>query len=200
MAERTEIIRNLADVALADGEKLDELIEALSLSSRRERQQVAAAITIVAKSDPKVLVDHIAAFIDALNRPEGQTRWEMLETLTILIDYDARSCGKAIPEVETALFDEESGPVRLGAMRFLCKYGATTANRSEKVWPLIDEGIQCYHGDLEFNDMLVALIDFSTGKLSDEVRAAFKDRMTFDAENSKGTLGKRAQQIVENLS
>ena len=87
----------------------------------------------------------------------------MLEALTIMVDFDSRTCAKALPEAESSLFDEESGPVRLGAMRFLCKYGATTAARSEKVWPLIDEGIQCYHGDLEFNDMLVALTDFSKG-------------------------------------
>ena len=84
-------------------------------------------------------------------------------------------------------------------MRFLCKLGATTANRSEKVWPLIDEGIQCYHGDLEFNDMLVALLDFSKGKLAASVKKEFADRMSFDAENSKGTLKKRAQTIIENL-
>ena len=35
--------------------------------------------------------------------------------------------------------DEENGFVRLAALRFLCKLGATTAMRSEKVWPLLDE-------------------------------------------------------------
>ena len=34
------------------------------------------------------------------------------------------------------------------------------------MWPLIDEGIQCYHGDLEFNEMLTAITDFSKGKLA----------------------------------
>ena len=30
----------------------------------------------------------------------------------------------------------------------------------------VDEGIQCYHGDLEFNDMLTALVEFSKGTLA----------------------------------
>lgn len=85
-------------------------------------------------------------------------------------------------------------------MRFLCTLGATTENRSEKVWPLIDEGIQCYHGDVEFNEMLVALVDFSAGKLSPSVKKEFAARMKFDADNGKGTLGKRAGQIESNLS
>ena len=108
--------------------------------------------------------------VDALNRPEAQTRWECLDVLTGLVEFDSRVCDKAVPGAETALFDEESGPVRLAAMRFLCRLGATTENRSERVWPLIDEGIQCYHGDMEFQDMLVAVVDFSAGSLSSRVK------------------------------
>ena len=200
MAEHAEVNQELANTALESDENLKKLIEGLAVSSRRERQHVAAAIYIVAKTEPKRLVPYIDGMIDALNRPEAQTRWELLETLTLLVDYDARTCGKALPEVEASLFDEESGLVRLGGMRFLCKYGSTTANRSDKVWPLIDEGIQCYHGDLEFNDMLVALVEFSAGKLSDDVKKEFTSRMKFDAENGKGTLKKRAEQIVANLA
>lgn len=199
MSDRPADAKTVAGEALADDAKLAELVEKLSVGSRRERQSAAAAIAIVTKEEPMKLVGSIDVLIDALNRPEGQTRWEVLESLAILVDYDARTCGKALPEVETALFDEESGPVRLGAMRFLCKFGATTANRSEKVWPLIDEGIQCYHGDLEFNDMLSAIIDFSKGKLSDSVKRELEARMAFDATNGKGTLQKRATAIIENL-
>lgn len=200
MTDRNETVKKAAEIALSDDEKLNMLVESLAVSSRRERQVSAAAIHLVAKSDPEKLVGHIDALIDALNRPEAQTRWEVLEALAMLVDFDARSCSKAVPEAETSLFDEDSGPARLAAMRFLCKLGATTQARSEKVWPLIDEGIQCYHGDLEFDDMLVALIEFSKGKLSDEVKTAFIERMSFDATNGKGTLKKRAQQITDNLS
>lgn len=200
MTDRNETVKKAAEIALSDDEKLNMLVESLAVSSRRERQVSAAAIHLVAKSDPEKLVGHIDALIDALNRPEAQTRWEVLEALAMLVDFDARSCSKAVPEAETSLFDEDSGPARLAAMRFLCKLGATTQARSEKVWPLIDEGIQCYHGDLEFDDMLVALIEFSKGKLSDEVKTAFIERMSFDATNGKGTLKKRAQQIIDNLS
>ena len=198
MENRNEVIQIAASQALEDHGKVAALVNTLSTGSRRERQISAAALGIIAKKSPEILVEHIDSFIDALNRPEAQTRWECLEVLTMLVEYDSRTCGKALAEVETALFDEESGPVRLGAMRFLCKYGATTANRSTKVWPLIDEGIQCYHGDLEFNDMLLAIIDFSSGSIDSEVAEQLVERMKFDAENGKGTLQKRARQIVEN--
>ena len=199
MSDRNEEVKKLAEEASENEAKLKELSETLSVGSRRERQIAASALSLVAKNNPQALVPHIDNLIDALNRPEAQTRWECLEALAILVDYDARNCNKAIPEAEASLFDEESGPVRLAAMRFLCKLGSTTENRSEKVWPLIDEGIQCYHGDLEFNDMLAALVDFSSGKLSADVKTSFAARMSFDATNGKGTLQKRAQQIVENL-
>lgn len=199
MSDRSEEVKKSAQDAMNDEEKVAELAETLSIGSRRERQSAASTLALVAKGNPEILVPHVDKLIDALNRPEAQTRWECLETLAVLVDYDARTCGKAVPEAETSLFDEESGPVRLAAMRFLCKLGATTENRSEKVWPLIDEGIQCYHGDFEFGDMLLALVDFSAGKLSPEVKLALADRMAFDAANAKGSLKRRAQQIIDNL-
>ncbi len=199
MSSRDEVVKLAAEEALADAKKLDALVGQLVDGSRRDRQTAAAAVSQIAKTEPKLLVPHIDAIIDALNRPEAQTRWECLEALATLVEFDARNCSKAIPGAEASLFDEESGPVRLAAMRFLCKIGATTANRSEKVWPLIDEGIQCYHGDLEFNDMLSAITEFSMGKLADSVKQELADRMSFDAANAKGSLKRRAQQIIDNL-
>ena len=199
VSDKAQEATKVAASAIRDEAKLSELTEALSGGSRRARQNAASALAIVAKEAPEVLVPQGSAFVDALNRPEAQTRWECLDILTALVDYDSRTCDKAVPGAEAALFDEESGPVRLAAMRFLCKLGATTENRSEKVWPLIDEAIQCWHGDLEFQDMLVAVVDFSAGKLALRVKEELRDRMKFDAENGKGALKRRAQQIVENV-
>ena len=199
MADRNEEIKQLADMVLAGKLKVAEVVGQLEDAPRRQRQVAAATLRQVAKTDPDTLVEFIPQLIDALNRPEAQTRWECLEALTLLVPLDSRTCSKAMPEAESALFDEESGPVRLAAMRFLCKLGSTTAVRSDKAWPLIDEGIQCYHGDLEFNDMLAAINEFSMGKLSDETKEKLKERMSFDAANGKGSLQRKAQQIIDNL-
>ena len=198
MKTQTPEEKKQVEEAIANPAALNELIGALSGGSRRGRQQAAKVIAAVAAANSEILVPHAAALVDALERPEAQTRWECLDTLAQLVPLDGRTCEKAVPGAETALFDEDSGPLRLAAMRFLCRLGATTEKRSEKVWPLIDEGIQCWHGDLEFQDMLIAIIDFSQGKLAPEVKAALADRMRFDATNGRGMLKKRAIQIVEN--
>lgn len=198
MKTQTPEEKKQVEEAIANPAALNELIEALSGGSRRGRQQAAKVIAAVAAANSEILVPHAAALVDALERPEAQTRWECLDTLAQLVPLDGRTCEKAVPGAETALFDEDSGPLRLAAMRFLCRLGATTEKRSEKVWPLIDEGIQCWHGDLEFQDMLIAIIDFSQGKLAPEVKAALADRMRFDATNGRGMLKKRTIQIVEN--
>lgn len=176
------------------------IIGELQGSSRRARQTAAHVIGGVAKQKPEVLVPYADDLVDALNRPEAQTRWECLDALTEIVAVDSRACDKAIPGAEASLFDESNSMVRLSAMRFLCRLGATTENRSEKTWPLIDEGIQCYHGDLGFQEMLNAVIGFSEGKLSDQVKQELKERMAFDAKNGKGALKARANQIIENLS
>ena len=200
MAAKAQDAKEQAEALSKDEKALSELVEVLAAGSRRERQQAAATIAQVSRAHAEALIPHANALVDALNRPEAQTRWEVLDALTELVPYESRTCDKGIAGAETALFDEDSGPVRLAAMRFLCSFGATTENRSEKVWPLIDEGIQCYHGDVEFNEMLLALIEFSTGKLAPSVKEEFAARMKFDADNGKGTLGKRAKQIEANLS
>ena len=198
MAEKELTVEELCEGALRRKKDLTKLAENLSGPSRRERQISATALAMAAKQDPARVAGVIEALVDALNRPEAQTRWKCLDALTELVSVDTRGCEKAIPGADAALFDEDNGPVRLAAMRFLCALGATTANRSEKVWPLIDEGIQCYHGDLEFQDMLVAVIGFSEGALSADVKKELRNRMNFDATNGKGVLQKRAEQIVKN--
>lgn len=197
---KPEAILNKADEAMESPELVEELVEALSGASRRERQKAASVLAVVAKKKPELLQPATEQFVEALNVPEAQTRWEVLDVLTELVPLEARVCEKAVPEADAALFDEDSGPARLAAMRFLCRLGATTEKRSEKVWPLIDEGIQCYHGDLEFQDMLTAVVGFSEGKLAPEVKAALKERMSFDAANSKGALQRKAASIVQNVS
>lgn len=190
----------IAELVETDEHVLNEMVKALEGSSRRARQNAAAVFSIVAHRKPELLVEHIDAFIDALNRPESQTRWECLDALTALIPLDSRACEKAIPGAESALFDEGSGPLHLSALRFLCAIGATTQARSVKVWALIDEAIQCYHGDFEYSEMLSAVTSFAEGKLDQEVKDSLKERMSFDATSGKGALKKRSQQIVEILS
>lgn len=199
MSEKSQETLEAAQTAIKDPALLKTVVDALAGSSRRARQNSAAILSEVAKEHADLLVPFEGELIDALNRPEARTRWECLDALTQLVDKDSRACDKAIAGAETSLFDEESGPVRLAALRFLCKIGATTETRSEKTWPLIDEAIQCYHGDLEFGDMLVAVTEYSQGKLSDSVKASLAQRMAFDASNSKGSLQRRARQILENV-
>lgn len=199
MSAETPEDKQRIEEAMKDPAVLTSLVEALSDGSRRGRQQAARVVAGVARQDPELLVPHASALVDALERPEAQTRWECLDALTHLVAIDSRVCDKAVPGAEAALFDEDSGPLRLAAMRFLCALGATTEKRSEKVWSLIDEGIQCWHGDLEFQDMLLAVIDFSQGKLAPEVKAALAERMRFDAANGRGMLKRRATQIIENV-
>lgn len=199
MNEKTQEPKECAEEAFDHDTSLDELVGVLSGPSRRERQSAASELAALSKDNVERLATFSGAFIDALNRPEAQTRWECLDILTGLVDYDSRACDRALAGAETALFDEESGPVRLSALRFLCKLGATTENRSERVWPLVEEAIQCYHGDFEFQDMLIAIIEFSSGKLSSGVQQQLVNRMSFDASNAKGALKRRAQQILDNI-
>ena len=200
MSEKTDQAKELAQEALKSEAMIKQVVDSLSGSSRRARQNASGILSQIAKVQIEVLLPYVDELIDALNRPEAQTRWECLDILTELVALDSRSCDKAIDGAETALFDEDNGFVRLAALRFLCRLGSTTEKRSQKIWPLLDEAIQCYHGDYEYQDMLNALIGFSSGKLASEVKTGLAERVAFDAEHGKGALQRRSKQIVDNLA
>ena len=180
--------------------QIEKLVDCLSDSSRKVRQQAALALADNCKEYAADLVPFGDDLIAALDLSEVRTRWAILEILTALAPFGATLCEKALPGVENALFDEFNGPLHLASFRFLCVYGALSPLASDNVWPLLDEAIQCFHGDQEFPDMLNLLVEFSKGNLSDDTKHAFSERMLFDAKNNKGITQRRAQTIVDNLS
>lgn len=184
-----------------DRDALAALVEELSGRTRRSRQLAAHVVHLLADREPELLAPYIDELVDALERPEAQTRWEILDALTLLmpaagdVDFDAAYDG-----AEDALFDELSATLRLSAFRFMAAWGAVTPARSTKVWPVIDEAIQCYHGDLEYRDMLGSLYEFARGDIDAQVAAELAGRIRFDAENGKGAyLKARSSEIYGTL-
>ena len=183
-----------------DSAALASLIEDLSSSSRRTRQFAARVVALLAQREPKILDPYVSDLIDALYRPEAQTRWEVLDALTELVQDHAKEIGAAFEGAETALFDELSATLRLSAFHLLCAWGATERGRSKKAWPIIDEAIQCYHGDLEYRDMLGFLHEFAQGKIAGDVAEELAGRLAFDAEHGKGSyLKARSREIYDML-
>ncbi len=201
MAEKIEIEtaearEETAAHATRNKRVMKRLVSLLSGSSRVQRQHAAMTIALAAADEPDSLTGYKGEVADALNRPESQTRWECLNALCELVRAGETFDEGILQSVEDALYDEDSGIVREGAFRFFCTYGAQNAKASDYVWPYLDEAIQCYHGDPEFADMLSSLLEFAEGKISSKTRKALTERMSFDAENAKGTLRMRAEQII----
>ncbi len=186
----------VAEKAINTPAVLAEVVDALSGEDRRLRQYAASVVHDIAATEPVLLKPYAAELADALHRPESQTRWEVLGAFEALVSVDARLVDKALAGAEAALHDEESGVVRLAAFRVLAAYGATTAKRSERVWPLLAEAIRCYHGDPEFMSMLDGVYRLTSGHAADEVKLAAAELMAFDAENGKGILKRKSARIV----
>lgn len=186
----------IAERVVANKKVRSSVFDILAGDSRPQRVLAARSIHAVAIHKPEVLKEYAEEMAAALEKPEAQTRWEILGALDKMVDVDARVIDKALSSAQTALHDEESGVVRLAAFRLLASYGGTTVRRSEKVWPLLDEAIRVYHGDPEFTQMLSGVIRLVSGECSDKVREAAADTMQFDSEHSKGLVGRRAKRIV----
>lgn len=179
----------------------EEYVEQLCASSRRERQNAAHELADIAQNNPTALLGFVSNFIDALSRPEAQTRWEMFDALSYMAPHASKEVAPATDDAEEALFDENSSMVRVSAYRFLCSWGATSPKNSDTVWPLIEEAAQCYHGDPAFQDMLAATLEFAKGKLSAQTKKKLVKTATFDAQNSTVPIIKAyAEQILDTVS
>lgn len=176
--------------------EIESFIESLSNPSRRRRQEAAHKIAEIAQTTPEAFAGRVEDLIDALYRPEAQTRWEILAALASLSESYGNEVIKAFDGAEASLFDDTSSTVRLAAFLFLTRYGATSQKHSDQAWPLLNEAIQCYHGDAEYYDMLVGTLNFAKGAVSKETKAALKERFAFDAENATGYIQKFSAEIV----
>lgn len=176
--------------------EIESFIESLSNPSRRRRQEAAHEIAEIAQTTPEAFEGRVEDLIDALYRPEAQTRWEILTALASLSESYGNEVIKAFDGAEASLFDDTSSTVRLAAFLFLTRYGATSQKHSDQAWPLLNEAIQCYHGDAEYYDMLVGTLNFAKGAISKETKAALKERFAFDAENATGYIQKFSAEIV----
>jgi hypothetical protein len=182
--------KNMEESALAA------MLDQLASSNRRQRQEAARLLAAIAETNPDNLLDYADDLVDALDRPEAQTRWEILDALTSMAAVDASRVAGAFDGAEASLFDDTSAAVRLSAFKFLARYGSASEEGSDQVWPLLDEAIQCYHGDPEYRDMLVALLDFSKGAISPATREALVARVAFDAESGTGYIKAYSSEIV----
>ena len=67
------------------------------------------------------------------------------------------------------------------------------------MWPLLDEAIQCYHGDAEYRDMLVALYDMAQGPISEKCAHELLDRIAFDTKSGASYIQALSENIAKEL-
>lgn len=194
MAHEDDVVMTVSERDLA---ALQALIAALNGRDRKARQSSAHTVALIAKAAPVAVVPFADDLAGAAERPEAQTRWEALDALASIVAADPLAAAKAFESAQESLYDEVSGPVRLAAFRYFTVLGGASAEWSVRAWPIIDEAVQCYHGDPEFSDMLDALLLFAQSDLDPTVRAALVERMEFDARNGRGALAGRARQIMD---
>ena len=104
---------------------------------------------------------------------------------------------QAYEGAEASLFDENSSRVRIEAFRLLARLGASSPELSDKVWPLLDEAIQCFHGDLGYRDMLDSLLEFAEGNASDASKQALVERISFDVTGGRGYVKTCSAKIAD---
>ena len=184
-----------------DGD-LEPLLEALSMESRLRRQEAARRLSLFAEHRKDDLKKSVDVLVDAMDRPEEQTRWQILNTLMVVGADDPELVSGAFEAAENALFEEgaRASFSRLAAFRYFVMLGKSSPERSDEVWPLLDEAAQVYHGLPEYREMLVALADFAGGSISESSRKAVADRVRFDAQGRTGGFLKSYSQRVLSVA
>lgn len=177
---------------------LDALFDALGGRSRKDRQNAAQVIAQIAAQSPEAIAPHADKLVDAMGRPEAQTRWQAIEALTSLVAQYPNQAAKGAETAEEALYDEESGMLRYTAFRYFAKLAGSSKENSREIWPLLEEALQCFHGDPEFAGMLDAIVDLvQSGDVDTDIYARIASSMTFDAQADKSPLARRAKDIIK---
>ena len=201
MADKKNATKSDVRLDTAQVTELDRLADELSGPDRRVRQDASHALSDMARSTPKALEEKsdvvVPALVDALFRPEAQTRWESLDALYELAINEPDLVEQAFEGAEASLFDESSPRVRIAAFRLLARLGASSPELSDKVWPLLDEAVQCFHGDQGYRDMLAALLELAEGEASRQTKDALVGRISFDAEKGRGYVKVHSAEVVE---
>lgn len=179
--------------------KIEDLLKLMAGASRLDRKNAAKQISALIKENPSDYVKFIPHLIDALARPEAQTRWECLNSLARLVELKPEACAKAIEDAEIALFDEKTSLVRVAAIRFLCRYGALNVQNSKDVWDIIKEAILRFHGEIEFDEMLNYVIYFARGKISTKVKNELKEIVDEQIASVGGGTKMRLQMVLDAL-
>jgi hypothetical protein len=184
-----------AQAAARNKKVLAKLVTRLSAGAKAERAKAAHLIHEVACLDVQRLFLHVDHLIAALDNPEPQTRWEVLGALEEIASRSAKLLDKAIIPTTNSLHDEDSSVVRLAAFRVLSIYGSTSIRRSEKVWPLLDEALRCYHGDSEYPGMLTALALFVDGRAPKALKLEAGALVEPDASHPKAAIARGARRV-----
>ena len=172
-----------------------ELFKLMAGPSQLKRKNAAKVLFSRVKEKPEDFKKNIPDFVDALSRPEAQTRWLALDCLTFLVPVDAKACKDAIEGAEEALFDEKTSLIRESAVRFLSRYGASSMQRSKEVWPLIKEALQQFHGEIEYDKILNRINFFAAGKLD----AAVKKDLRATARDIQKSVGGPTKSRLERI-
>ena len=95
----------LAQLQLAEENEntVDRLVQELGCPTRRIRQFAARVLHLLAERDPQRVVPCVPALIEALDRPEAQTRWEALDALAALATTCPDQLGDAFEGVSALL-------------------------------------------------------------------------------------------------
>ncbi len=193
--ETEEQVSEEVQAAMRTKKARKQLVKGLAEERKVQRAQAGKLVHELACQDPELLLDHFDDLIDALDRPEPQTRWEVLGALEEIAHRYSRLLDKAVIPATGSLHDPDSGVVRTAAFRFLATYGSTSKRRAEKVWPLLDEAIRIYHGDQEYPGMLAGLAVFADGRANEDVKEEVALLIEPDASHPKAAIGRRARQV-----
>ena len=177
-----------------------ELFKLMAGPSQIKRKNAAKVLYERVKENPEKFKAQIPQFVDALSRPEAQTRWISLDALALLVPVDAKACKAAVEGAEEALFDERTALIRESAVRFLSRYGASSVQRSKEVWPILKDGLQQFHGEIDYDRILKRITVFAGGNLDANVKKDFR-KVTKEISNSVGGATKeRLNRILLLLS
>jgi hypothetical protein len=190
--------KECAQLVLDSKFDIKEAIDLISHQDKNIRSGAAKTIEKVAEKKPVIVAPHLDSVLKALDNPEAQTRWMMINTLGLCAKLNQKIASKALDKATQFLHAKNSGACLWDrTICYLGYIGATSKDNLKKVIPLLDYSL--LHITSQTKTVLEAyekIISLGDEKLKQKILAtAIKYQ-----NDEKNSVKSKASKLIKKLS
>ncbi len=188
--------KEAAEVILKTPQRVEEIMEALPITSPDLLGDCAEVLTMVSEQQPQIVVPYAERIFPLLSHKKTRVRWEAMHCLANLAFFIPQEMTELLPTLEERIREDDSTIVRDYAVTALGNYAASSKTAAQTVFPLLKMAINVREGKHAklVLEAFVKIVEFLP-----EEKEYFQTIAEIHLEDSRGSVKKAAKQLKKIL-